>query len=125
MPSGDPQRTWFPEMIDILQAEWKPSMSFKRLIALCARLDDTLQRIRTTRNILPPMMWCPHCQRRHRSGPPKVSVRAMILSLGRFQIASPEQMNALEKRWKKFRERHHLDLYGNKNTSAHEHPSYE
>jgi hypothetical protein len=112
MPAGDAQRTWFPDMIEMLRAEWTSSMSVPDLIDLCAHLDDTLQHIRTSRNILPPMMWCPHCRKRRRAAPPKVSVRATILALGRFQIASAEQTKALEKAWKKYRKTHHLDLYG-------------
>jgi len=63
-------------------------MSNDELISLRDRLDETLQKIRNERNIIPSMMWCPKCQKRHRSAPPKVLVRAMILALKRFKIAS-------------------------------------
>ena len=43
---------------------------------------------------------------------PRVSVRAMILSLGRFGIAPTEQTRALEKAWAEQRKRKGLDLYG-------------
>jgi hypothetical protein len=66
------------------------------LIGLTADLDKTLQDIRAARNIQPPMMWCPNCQARHRSAPPRVSVRATILALGRFGVANAETVNALE-----------------------------
>jgi hypothetical protein len=36
----------------------------------------------------------------------------MILSLGRFEIASKEQVKALEKAWAKYREVHQLDIEG-------------
>ncbi len=51
MPSGDAQRTWFPEMIAVLRREWDSSMGFTELIALRDRLDAMLQAIRSTRNI--------------------------------------------------------------------------
>jgi len=51
MPSGDAQRTWFPEMIAVLRREWDSSMSLTELIALRDRLDAMLQAIRSTRNI--------------------------------------------------------------------------
>ena len=82
------------------------------LIGLTADLDNTLQDIRTTRNIQPPMMWCPNCRTRHRSAPPRVSVRATILALGRFDVANAETVKALEKQWKKHRQKYQLDLHG-------------
>ena len=112
MASGDAQRTWFPEMIAMLGQAWSPSMSEIEWIALRDRLDTTLQTIRSERNILPAMMWCPNCQARHRSAPPKVSVRAMILALGRFELASAAEVKVLERQWNTYRKRHQLDRYG-------------
>ena len=43
---------------------------------------------------------------------PDVSVRAVILSLGRFGIASAEEVKALEKSWSPYRKQKGLDLYG-------------
>jgi hypothetical protein len=39
MPSGDAQRTWFPEMVDALRRWWNEVMSFAELIRLRERLD--------------------------------------------------------------------------------------
>jgi hypothetical protein len=114
MASGDAQRTWFPEMITMLHQTWAASMSENELLALRDRLETTLETIRSERHILPAMMWCPHCQARHRSAPPKVSVRAMILALGRFGMASASEVKALERRWNTYRKRHQLDRYGMK-----------
>ena len=91
MPAGDAGRTWFPEMIDLLRTEWNSEMSFNDLIAFRERLDAILQRLRSERNVTPPMMWCPVCQARRKCAAPRVSVRAMILSLRRFGIASAEE----------------------------------
>lgn len=103
MASGDAQRTWFPEMIGMLKDDWHASMSLDALISLRDRLDATLQTIRTERHILPAMMYCPRCQKRHRAAPPKVSVRAMILALARFEIAPQSEVKTLEKLWNKHR----------------------
>ena len=51
MPSGDAQRTWFPEMIVRLRAEWHAGMSMPALIGLRDELNGTLHRIRPDRNI--------------------------------------------------------------------------
>ena len=87
-------------------------MSCEDLIGLRDRLDHDLQTIRTDRQILPPLMRCPQCGRRERGAPPKVSVRAMILALGRFEIAPAEVVKATERAWKRYRAEHGLDLYG-------------
>ncbi len=114
MASGDAQRTWFPEMIEMLGQTWSPSMAESEWLALRDRLDTTLQTIRSERHIVPAMMWCPHCHARHPSASPKVSVRAMILALGRFGMASASEVKTLERRWNTYRRRHQLDRYGMK-----------
>jgi hypothetical protein len=67
MASGDAQRVWFPELIAIVKQAGAPTMSMDALLRLRDRLEATLQTIRQTRQILPAMMWCPHCQARHRA----------------------------------------------------------
>src|SRR5262245_48788994 len=65
MASGDAQKVWFPEMIAMLRKAADPAMSVDAVLLLRDRLDGTLQRIRSTRQTLPAMMWCPHCQVGH------------------------------------------------------------
>ena len=89
-------------------------MSEGEWLALRDRLDTTLQTMRSERHIVPAMMWCPNCQARHPSAPPKVSVRAMIVALGRFGMASASEVKTFERRWNTYRRRHHLDRYGMK-----------
>lgn len=43
---------------------------------------------------------------------PDVSVRSLIIALGRFGIASVEEAKALEKRWAAYRKAQALDLHG-------------
>ncbi len=114
MASGDAQRVWFSEMIEMLREGWNSSMSCEDLISLRNCIDATLQSIRTEREILPPMMWCPTCQERHRSAPPKASVRATILAIGRFRIALEAEVKSLEKLWKKYMKEKGLNIYGRK-----------
>jgi len=58
MPSGDAQRTWFPEMVVRLRSEWNEEISMLALISLRDGLDSMLQRIRTSRNIQTPIITC-------------------------------------------------------------------
>ena len=112
MPAGDAQRTWFAEMVDSLRARWHRSMSITELIEFRGQLDAMLQSIRSERGILPALQYCQHCKTRHRAAPPRVSVRALILALARFQIASLDESRALEKSWKRYRLSQQLDLFG-------------
>jgi hypothetical protein len=112
MPSGDPQRTWFPQMIKRLRAEWRPEMSMPTLIDLRDKLDEMLHQIRTVGHIQTPFITCPKCGKTGPAAEPRVSVRAMILALARFEIAPRDQAKALEKAWEKYREEHQLDIEG-------------
>jgi hypothetical protein len=112
MASGDAQKVWFPEMIAMLRQAADPAMSVDAVLLLRDRLDATLQHIRRTRQILPAMMWCPHCQARHRAAPPSVSVRATILAVGRFTQATAAEVQALEKQWNRYRRQHQLNRDG-------------
>ena len=51
MPYGDAQRTWFPEMLDVLRVRWRANLSFSEMIALRDELDAMLHRIRSERHI--------------------------------------------------------------------------
>ena len=112
MPAGDASRTWFSEMIETLRQEWKPEMAWEQVIALRDRLDAMLNEIRFSRGIRPPTMWCPVCNRRTQQAPPSVSVRALILALGRFSIVAAAEAKSLEKRWAKHRTENILDRNG-------------
>ena len=112
MPSGDAQRTWFPEMIVRLRAEWHTGMSMPALIGLRDELDGALQRIRAGRNIQTPIITCSKCGLTGPAAEPHVSVRALILALARFEIASKDQTRALEKEWAAYRKQYQLDLEG-------------
>lgn len=112
MPSGDPQRTWFPEMLDTLRARWRADLSFDELIDLSVELDTILHRIRSERHIRPPVIRCSRCGHVGEAAEPSVTVRAMILSLGRFGVAPTGQVKELHKRWAAHRRQSGRDLYG-------------
>ena len=112
MATGDAQRVWFPEMIEVLREEWRPEMPFDALVALRDSVDAMLQQIRAERHIRPPVLRCPECGKMAEAAEAHVSVRAMILSLLRFEIAPAEPTYALEKSWARYRKQNGLDLYG-------------
>ena len=113
MPSGDRQRTWFPEMVTYLRSHWNETLPVSKLVELRDHLDAMLHSIRSERRILPAVIRCSRCGSTA-YGVQRVSVRAMILSLARFGIASADGVRALEKRWNQYRRSEKLDLYGKK-----------
>lgn len=114
MASGNRQRTWFPEMIELLRANWRPDMSWVEIIALRDQLDDILKGIRKFRNLQPvtTTTLCPCCNKPMIQGTGGVSVRATILALNRFGIASANEVELVEKAWNKYRRETEIDLNG-------------
>jgi hypothetical protein len=112
VPAGDLQRTWFPDVIEILRTEWHVGMSFPDLIELCDFLDSMLREIRSTRKIRSPIFKCLACGRIGSGAEPRVRVRAMILSLAQFKIAEAQDTKVLERQWAVCRQNNKLDLYG-------------
>ena len=76
MPSGDPQRTWFPEMVTRLRSNWHEGMSMPALISLRDKVDEMLQCLRASRNIRTPIMICRQCGMIAPVAPSAVSVRS-------------------------------------------------
>ena len=113
MPAGDANRTWFPEMVAMLRSQWSSGLNFDQLVDLRAKLDSMLHRIRSERHIRPPVIRCRRCGRIGEAAKPDVTVRGMILSLGRFGIAPAEEVRTLEKLWTAHRRQNGLDLNGN------------
>ena len=112
MPKGDAQRVWFPEMLARLQREWRETISIAALIDLRDSRDNMLHQIRSERHISLPVFACPKCGLRGAMAEPRVSVRAMILALGRFGYCPPAKTKALEREWSRYRHEQGLDLYG-------------
>lgn len=77
MPAGDPQRTWFPQMIRRLRAEWNPDMSMPMLIDLRDRLDEMLHQIRRLGNIKTPIFTCPKCGKTAHAAEPRAGYNRM------------------------------------------------
>jgi len=78
------------------------------LISLRDELDGMLQWIRSSRNIRTPIIACRRCGMTARAAAPHVSVRALILALPRFEIASKDAARALEKEWAAYRQHRRL-----------------
>jgi len=112
MASGDAQRTWFPEMVEELRKRWRRDLSLPALIELRDEFDSMLHRVRSVRQVHSPVIRCRKCGHVGPAAEPEVSVRSVIIAVGRFGIASLEEAKELEKRWVAHRKAHALDLHG-------------
>jgi hypothetical protein len=113
MPAGQAHTTWFPELKDILRTQWSSNLSIEQHFDLVNGLNKELRQIRTALNIQPPMMWCPKCQKRHRSKFTDVSITAMYYALKRFELCENDEFNMLLREWKKYSKSENIDIYGN------------
>jgi len=99
-------------MIERLRTQWHQNMSFAEIVELRDDLNGMLQQIRTQRHIRPPVFKCPKCGQISEGASSEVSVRAMILSVIRFNIAATKPTRAIEKCWDAYRKQNSVDLYG-------------
>jgi len=116
MPAGQAHTTWFPKLKDILKNKWSSNLSIVQHFDLVNDLNKKLKQIRTELNIQPPMMWCPKCQKRHRSRFTDVSITAMYYALKRFEFCENDEFNKLLREWKKYSKSENIDIYGNEKT---------
>ena len=116
MPAGQAHTTWFPDLKDILKNKWSSNLSIVQHFDLVNDLNKKLKQIRTELNIQPPMMWCPKCQKRHRSRFTDVSITAIYYALKRFEFCENNEFNKLLREWKKYSKSENVDIYGNEKT---------
>ena len=116
MPAGQAHTTWFPDLKDILKNKWSSNLSIVQHFDLVNDLNKKLKQIRTELNIQPPMMWCPKCQKRHRSRFTDVSITAIYYALKRFEFCENDEFNKLLREWKKYSKSENVDIYGNEKT---------
>ena len=116
MPAGQAHTTWFPELKNILEKRWNSKLSIAQHFDLVNDLNKKLKQIRTDLNIQPQMMWCPKCQKRHRSRFTDVSITGMYYALKRFEMCENDEFNKLLRDWKKYSKSENIDIYGNEKT---------
>lgn len=120
MPAGQAHTTWFPELKDILKNKWNSNYSIEQHFSLVTDLNEKLRQIRKELNIQPPMMWCPNCQKRHRSRFNDVSITGMYYALKRFEYCDTDEFNKMLRDRKQYSKSENVDIYGNKKTDKRE-----
>ncbi len=111
MPARDRAQTWFREVIAELRGSWRPDLPWDGVIELREKLQRTLDEVVALRHRAHAGAGsrCSHCGGQMR---PVVTVRAVLLALGRFGIESADTVRQLDKAWAKFRALHQLDMFG-------------
>lgn len=111
MPAGQAHTIWFPELMDTLKDRWDSKMSIEQHFDLVNVLNKKLNQIRTDLDIQPPMIWCPNCQKRHRSRFTNVSITALYYALKRFELCDNDDFNKLLREWKKYSKSENINIY--------------
>jgi hypothetical protein len=113
MPIGQGNTVWFKELKEILRERWKENLSISEQFILVSDLDCKLNQIRKDGNMIPPMMWCPHCKRRERSRFLQVSITGMYYALKGMEVISDVRFKKLIKDWKAYSKLEKINTYGN------------
>ena len=116
MASGDTFRTWFPEMVEALKAEWSSDMPWPDVIALCARMTEMRARIRDERGIVGPRCPCGQCD--GRMEPTPITVRSALFALKKARVIDGEELATLDKAWQKYQRKNRLTGSGQEKGAA-------
>ena len=112
MPRGERHQVWYPELVALLRSEWRPDLSWEAIVELRGQLQRHLEELRARRGILPAVIHCPCCGTTAPAAPPLISVRAMLLAIGRYGIGTHGDVRQRERAWTRYRAQHELDLGG-------------
>ena len=124
MPAGERHQVWYPALVTRLRAAWRGDLSWDAIVALRGELQTQLEDYRAQRGIVPALCHCPHCGTTAPGAPPVISVRALLLAVGRFGIDSRDVVRARERAWAAYRAHEGLNLYGSRDAaepSGHHH----
>jgi hypothetical protein len=112
MPAGERSQVWYPQLVALLRNQWRADLSWDGIISLRERVQHELEALRSARGIKPPMMRCPRCGVTGPQASPRISVRAMLLALARFEIEPEDLIRRRERSWARHRAGRGLDLFG-------------
>jgi hypothetical protein len=112
MPKGERSQVWYPELVDALRAAWRPDLTWDSIVRLRDQLQVIIDDLRHRRGIEPPTILCRNCGHRGPAAQPTITVRAMLISVGRFGIEPLETARKRERDWARHRVLHDLNLIG-------------
>ena len=112
MPSGDPQRVWFPMMLEALERTWSKSMTWSEFADFCQRMTVERKAFREANGIKPPRFRCPDCGEVTASDIKGVSIRSALFALKKIGVVDKDEFKELDRDWKRTKREQALDVYG-------------
>lgn len=124
MPAGDAQRSWFPEMLEVLKESWSSELSWEECAQLCSEFTEMRTKIKKERGIRGAKMHCKNCGGLHEMGPPPIGIRSMLFALRKMDVLDDEGFSEFDMQWKSYRRKHQLDATGQPKEEAVKEDSY-
>ena len=109
MAAADSGRVWFSEMLEALEKEWDPTLSWEECGALCDRMTDARKKLRSDRGIKNVRLRCRHCNEVHEMDLAPITIRSMLYALRKQGRLTDEELQKLDKTWQRYRRRNGLD----------------
>ena len=109
MASANSNRSWLPEMLELLKKEWNSSLTWEQFGMLCERLTELRTRLRKERGVKAPRMYCRHCNAVHEMELGPVTIRSGIFALKKHGLLADEELIKLDTAWRRYRANHRLD----------------
>ena len=96
-------------MLEDLVKEWSPSLSWEECGALCDRMTETRTRLRQSKGIKNPQMWCRECNEVQEMTLAPLTIRSMLFALRKQGRLSDDETAYLDKAWQRYRRKTRLD----------------
>lgn len=117
MPSGERSQTWYPEVVALLRSRWRTDLAWEDIITLRDHLQSAMEELRARRGIVAATVRCPSCGITAPGAEPRISIRALLISVRRFGIDADDVIRARERDWARRQQKLQLDLFGRPHTS--------
>ncbi len=110
MPSGDNARVWFPEMLSEMEQLWKANLDWTEAKNICTKMEEMLRNIRQGKGYGGTSKKCDCGGKMVLST--KISMRSLLYSLKNLGLITDDELNSMDKDWKKYQRKNTLDGYG-------------
>ena len=112
MPSGQSNTTWFPELIAILQEQWRHDLTIEEHFKLVGELNVKLTELRQLYDVKASMYWCSKCNKNVRGVLTIVTITAMYFAVERFELCTHVEHLAFKRNWSKYSRINKISIYG-------------
>lgn len=107
-----PNRIWYPEVVELLTEKWNDEATNDELIALAKLLTKKVREIKQTIPSEDLIVKCPECGKKHPIDTAVVRIPSLITAALRFSVCSTKTRIKLNDSWSKYQKQHNLSLAG-------------